>query len=106
METAARGRSSDQGAVPVRVAVWNMNYWQQPVRPIDTRAAGWERLASELKADVALLQETVPPSNADPRNIIYREIAGYRPWGSAVALFRERAEIEEIWAVRTPHSRR
>lgn len=83
-----------------------MNYWQQPVRPVDTRAAGWDRLATELKADVALLQETVPPGSAPPRSVVYREIAGYRPWGSAVALFREGASIEEIWAVRTPHSRR
>jgi endonuclease/exonuclease/phosphatase family metal-dependent hydrolase len=83
-----------------------MNYWQQPVRPVDTRTAGWLYVKDELKADVALLQETVPPSLADTPATVYREIAGYRPWGSAVALFRQGATIEELWAVRTRHSRR
>lgn len=91
---------------PLRVAVWNMNHWRQSSWPVDTRAAAWEHLTSYLGADVALLQETVPPRTVDRHKVVYREIAGHRPWGSAVAVFRNAATIEEVWAVRTPHSRR
>lgn len=93
-------------AVPLRVAVWNMNHWQQPARPIDMRTAAWKYIANDIGADVALLQETVPPRTPQARQVVYREIADYRPWGSAVASFREDARLEEIWAVRTRWSRR
>lgn len=93
-------------ALPFRVVSWNVNHWQQRVRPTDTRAAAWAHMADNLKADVGLLQETVPPRSFDERRVVYREIAGYRPWGSAVAAFRQDAQIREIWSVRTPYSRR
>ena len=92
--------------VPLRVAVWNLNHWQQPVRPIDTRTAAWQYIADDLRADVALLQETVPPRTSPACRVVYREIADYRPWGSAVASFRDDARLEEIWAVSTRWDRR
>jgi endonuclease/exonuclease/phosphatase family metal-dependent hydrolase len=95
-------RSTDP--IPLRVVSWNMNHWRQPSRPIDTRAAGWAYLLHELRADVALLQETVPPRGIDG-SVIYREIADYRPWGSAIYA-RPGLPLEQIWAVATPYSRR
>lgn len=88
-----------------RVVSWNMNHWRQPTRPEDTRAKGWDYLQSELRPDVALLQETVPPASLDRRSVIYREIADYRPWGSAVVA-RAGLPLETIWAVPTRFSRR
>jgi endonuclease/exonuclease/phosphatase family metal-dependent hydrolase len=92
--------------VPFRLATWNLNHWQQPIRPIDTRAAAWDFLRSDIKADAALIQETVPPKSLDRSSYVYREIAGHRPWGSAVVSFDPAVSLEEIWAVRTPYSSR
>lgn len=89
-----------------RVATWNMNHWQQPVRPVDTRAAGWEWLRTESGADVALLQETVPPASLARDRFVYHDIAGHRPWGSAVVALDEAIEIEEIWSVASGSRRR
>lgn len=64
----------------MRVVVWNMSHW---LRSEEQRQLGWSVLREELKADVALLQETVPPEPyAD--QAVYRPIGGTRPWGSAV----------------------
>ena len=91
--------------MPFRVVSWNMNHWRQPTRPEDTRAKGWDYLQTELRPDVALLQETVPPPSLDSRSVIYREIADYRPWGSAIVT-RTGLPLETIWAVPTRFSRR
>jgi exonuclease III len=90
----------------LRVASWNLNHWQQPTQPIDTRAGAWAFLKSEIGADVALLQETVPPSTLDRRSYVFREIADYRPWGSAVVALDSKLRLEEIWSVQTRFSRR
>lgn len=92
-------------AMPFRVVSWNMNHWRQPTRPEDTRAKGWDYLQTELRPDVALLQETVPPPSIDRRSVIYREIADYRPWGSAIVA-RPGLPLDTIWAVPTRFSRR
>jgi hypothetical protein len=94
-------------AAPVllRVASWNMNHWRQPTRPDDTRAQAWTFLRHELRPDVALLQETVPPASIGRSSFVYREIADYRPWGSAVVT-RDGLALEEVWAVKTRFSRR
>lgn len=63
----------------VRIVVWNMSHWQ---RTGPDRAAAWSALQT-LGADVALLQEASPPASVG--NVVYREIGGRRPWGSAVA---------------------
>jgi exonuclease III len=90
---------------PFRIVSWNMNHWRQPTRPEDTRAKGWDYLQGDLRPDVALLQETVPPASLDRRSVIYREIADYRPWGSAIVT-RPGLPLETIWAVPTRFSRR
>jgi len=91
--------------VPLRVVCWNMNHWRQPTRPEDTRALAWAYLADELRPDVALLQETVPPPTLARTSVIYREIGDYRPWGSAVVA-RDGLRLQEVWAVQTRFSRR
>lgn len=62
----------------VRVVIWNLSHWQ---KTDEQRARAWAALR-ELGADVALLQECVPPQDAE--QVVYREIGGRRRWGSAV----------------------
>lgn len=64
----------------MRVVVWNMSHWS---RSEEQRQLGWSLLREELKADVALLQETVPPEPYADQTV-YRPIGGRRQWGSAV----------------------
>lgn len=94
----------DSQALPFRVVSWNMNHWRQPTLPEDTRVKGWDYLQAELRPDVALLQESVPPSSLDPRSVVYREIGGNRPWGSAIVATPPSA-LDPIWTVPTRFSR-
>jgi exonuclease III len=67
----------------MRIVSWNMNYWQTQ----STHAAAWEYLRGELKADVVLAQEAVPPSGAPAA---FLPIADDNPrwrWGSSVVSF-------------------
>lgn len=64
----------------MRVVVWNVSHWQ---RTEDQRRAAWAAVAD--LGDVGLLQEVVPPPDAE--NVVYTAIGGSRPWGSAVAGF-------------------
>src|SRR6476646_6132221 len=82
--------------VPLRVATWNLNHWQQPLLPIDTRHAAWDHLARELGAQVALVQEAVPPPDLPRERVMYGELAGHRNWGSAVVALDARIAIEPI----------
>lgn len=79
-----------------RLATWNMNHWQTPG---ERRAEAWEWLGSAAGLDVALLQETVPSASLARERVVYHEIAGRRPWGSAVVAFGDGIEVEEIWSV-------
>ena len=79
-----------------RLATWNMNHWQTPV---ERRAQAWGWLENGSGLDVALLQETVPPASLARNRVVYHEIAGRRPWGSAIVAFGEGIEVEEIWSV-------
>lgn len=79
-----------------RLATWNMNHWQTSG---DRRAEGWGWLGNASGLDVALLQETVPPAYLTRDRVVYHEIAGRRPWGSAVVALGEGIEVEEIWSV-------
>ena len=79
-----------------RLATWNMNHWQTPV---ERRAEAWGWLGKGGGLDVALLQETVPPASLERNRVVYHEIAGRRPWGSAVVAFGDGIEAEEIWSV-------
>lgn len=42
----------------MRAVTWNMNHWQ---RSAEARDLAWAYLREELHADVALVQEAVPP---------------------------------------------
>lgn len=91
---------------PLRVATWNLNHWQQPLLPRDTRAGAWAHLAGAIGAQVALVQEAVPPAGLSRDRAVYAEMAGHRNWGSAVVALDEGVSIEPIRSVRTPWSRR
>src|SRR4051794_28784795 len=63
----------------MRIVIWNLNHWARTERQ---RRDAWAALG-DLGADLALLQEVVPPKAAE--NVVYRPIGGRRMWGSAVA---------------------
>ncbi len=90
----------------MRVVTWNLNHWRQSVLPVDTRADAWAALRDELHADIALLQEAVPPTGEDAARHVYGELAGHRAWGSTVSVLREDLGIAPVRAVRMPWSRR
>jgi endonuclease/exonuclease/phosphatase family metal-dependent hydrolase len=95
-------------STPLRVVTWNLNHWRQPLLPSDTRREAWRYLAETLGADVALVQEAVPPSDLPREQVAYGEIAGHRNWGSAIAALGpdEGATLETIRSVRIPWTRR
>ncbi|MBA2253507.1 MAG: endonuclease/exonuclease/phosphatase family protein, partial [Chloroflexi bacterium] len=57
-------------------------------------------------AQVALVQEAVPPLELDRHRAVYGEIAGHRNWGSAVVALDPAVSIESLRSVRIPWSRR
>ena len=93
-------------ATPLRVATWNLNHWQQPLLPVDTRRGAWAHLAESIGAQVALVQEAVPPSGLPRDRAVYGEIAGHRNWGSAVVALDPAVGIEPIRSARMPWSSR
>ncbi|CAN5701365.1 hypothetical protein BH23GEM9_BH23GEM9_20000 [soil metagenome] len=85
----------------IRFGTWNMDYWK---RTVAAREHAWALLDGGLGLDVALLQECVAPGDLRRDQVLYREIGGGRPWGSAVATFGEGMRVEEIGAVRTRYA--
>jgi endonuclease/exonuclease/phosphatase family metal-dependent hydrolase len=98
LTTVEAGEPPDSSLRRFTVATWNMDHWKQTVQ---TRCDAWSYLASDLVVDVALLQECVVPRDLNRSRLVYREIGGSRPWGSAVAVFDEALSIEELGMVRT-----
>lgn len=73
---------------------------------MDTRRAAWDYLPSAIGAQVALVQEAVPPLELGRDRAVYGEIAGHRNWGSAAVAFDPAVSIEPLRSVRVPFSRR
>lgn len=74
---------------PMRIVSWNMNRHGVSAQRHDE---AWDYLQDELKADVALVQEAVPP----PRHAaqVYRAIGDkHYDWGSAVVAFAADATL-------------
>lgn len=90
----------------LRLATWNLNHWRQPLLPADTRRAAWEYLTKIVGAQVALVQEAVPPLNLARERAVYGEMAGHRNWGSAVVALDPAVSIEPLRSVRNAWSRR
>jgi hypothetical protein len=90
---------------PLRVVSWNLNHWQQPMLPSDTRRDAWQHLRA-LGAGVVLGQEVVPPPDLAATSAVYGEIGGHRTWGSAVVALDDSLAIEPLRSVRIPYSRR
>ncbi len=98
--------AGDAPATPLRIATWNLNHWRQPLLPDDSRRGAWDHLATGIAAQVALVQEAVPPMGLPRERAVYGEIAGHRNWGSAVVAFDPAISIEPIRSVRNPWSKR
>ena len=79
--------------VKFRLVTWNMD-WRGHRRMADS---AWRYLREDLGADLALVQESVPP--ADCAGAVYRQggIGPTRPWGSAVVSFGP--ALSEVTAV-------
>lgn len=92
----------------MRLVTWNMDHWR---RPQEQRDAAWAFLRDEIRPDVALLQEAVPPDGVgsavfrkggmhDDR----REKAKDLGWGSAVVAFG--SEIRSIDSATPPFGKK
>jgi hypothetical protein len=103
---AAEAVDASPATVPLRLATWNLNHWRQPLLPVDTRRAAWDYLAGPMGAQLALVQEAVPPLELDRDRAIYGELAGHRNWGSAVVALDPAIKLEPLRSVRIPWSRR
>lgn len=84
----------------VSIGTWNMDHWK---RTVQQRSDAWAYLGSNAGADIMLLQESGAPPGMSRTRYVHRELAGSRPWGSAVVAFSDAAdlELEEIDAVRS-----
>ena len=84
----------------VSIGTWNMDHWK---RTAQQRRDAWTYLGSKAGADIMLLQESVAPTGMPRTRYVHRELAGSRPWGSAVVACSddENIELKEIDAVRT-----
>lgn len=89
----------------VSIGTWNMDHWK---RTVQQRRDAWTYLGSKAGADIMLLQESGVPTGLPRTRFVHRELAGSRPWGSAVVAFSdaEDLELEEIDAVRSRYSSR
>jgi endonuclease/exonuclease/phosphatase family metal-dependent hydrolase len=85
--------------VRLRIATWNMSFWQRRV----SQESSWRFLDEVVKPDLALLQECVPPP--DRESVVYREggISDTRRWGSAVVSYG--ADLEPITEVKSRYGR-
>jgi len=65
----------------VKIVTWNMCYWQHRVDFSDS----WSCLLEEISPDIALVQESVPPSTPSVlSNFVWDEIGRNRKWGSGI----------------------
>ncbi len=89
-----------QQGTKVSIGTWNMDHWK---RTVQQRMDAWEYLGSKAGADIMLLQESGVPAGISRSRYVHRELAGSRPWGSAVVACSDAADLElkEIDAVRT-----
>lgn len=69
----------------ITVVSWNLNHWQQGRGRRPAPAAAWEYLRTELKADVALVQEAALPTGFDAEGSVglFAGPTGRR-WGTGI----------------------
>ena len=65
----------------VRVVSWNLGHNTGGYARRHEEA--WDYLLEELRPDVALVQEAVPPDGLD-RSVVFVKPWAKRPWGSAI----------------------
>ena len=75
---------SNSGGVmsSVKIATWNMNYWQNKRMVNDA----WKHYLNEVDADIYLFQEARPTEEliGDRKHLVWEEIGGTRRWGSGI----------------------
>lgn len=76
----------------MRIVSWNMN--RRGVSAAVHRAA-WDYLRDELRADLALVQEAVPPSELQPQVFRSTGLPRYE-WGTAVVSFRTDLVLQAV----------
>ena len=64
----------------LKVAAWNMGHWSH--RKVAQEA--WQYLDAVIVPDIALVQESAPPTERQSDCCLWREIGGTRQWGSGV----------------------
>lgn len=66
----------------IRIATWNMAYWQYKKYFDET----WDYYLKEIDTDVIFFQEARPSKRIqnDKGHLVWNEIGGNRPWGSGV----------------------
>ena len=69
----------------LRLLVWNMNHWQQP---IESRSEAWSYLSSRIQPDVCFLQEFVPEGKDGDFHFAHNAFSTNSPWGTTIVSFR------------------
>lgn len=62
----------------MKVASWNLGYWQHQRFHSDA----WNYLRTEIRPDIALLQETTIPELAKNESVVFSSVR--KPWGTAI----------------------
>jgi len=79
----------------VRLATWNVGYWGHAKR----HEEAWRWLLDELRPDVALLQECVPPSWVQEEHGLIFGVASQtsgQPWGTAIVTVGHPLELRPL----------
>ena len=71
--------------IEMRIVTWNMN---SSMRSGEARARAWEYLRNELRADLALVQEAVPPPDLTSVYCPIDASKRHYNWGSVVVALR------------------
>jgi endonuclease/exonuclease/phosphatase family metal-dependent hydrolase len=61
----------------MKVLTWNMGYWLHR----EAHGKAWNFLLNEIQPDIALLQETKPPTNLEKKSILFKPV---RDWGTGL----------------------
>jgi hypothetical protein len=73
----------------MKILTWNMGYWQYR----NEHDEAWEYLIQEIKPDIALLQEAVPPDDLEESGKVLWKPIKRRGWGSGI--YCSSHELEE-----------
>ena len=72
----------------MRVVTWNLGFWQHKA----SHSKAWRYLRSNVKPDLALLQEVSPPKRGENEYLLFKNVHG--SWGTA--LYSRDMPLEEL----------